>query len=334
MLVMLVLVFGGWWAWEKVQGPQKVQAGAVAPISMQEDVSATGSVVPVSRQEVVVLDPGRVAKVAVKVGETVKAGQTLVVLDTTLQDAQVAEAQANVDAAQTNADTALPGTEAQAKAALKQAQAALKVARVQRDQLTYKASIAGTVLEVNAQEGNISPTTQPLVVVADLSQMNVEAQLNETDAGNVKLGQKVTVTSKVLGNTPVQGSILEIAPEAVFQVTTQGSTSPVVGVKIRLDKVPAGLKPGFTVSIQIIVATKKGVLAIPLEALFQEGSHNYVYQIKEGRLVKTEVKVGIGNDTDQEITSGLKSGDMVVLNPSTQLEQGQLVTPETESEGA
>lgn len=331
--MILVLVFGGWWAWGKIQAPQVVEVGTVAPVAMQEDVSATGSVVPASRQEVVVLNPGRVTKVAVKVGDTIKAGQTLVVLDTTLQDAQVTEAQANVDAAQTTVDTALPGTEAQSKAALKQAQAALKVAQVQRNQQTYQASIAGTVIEVNAQEGNVSPTQQPLVVVANLAQMNVEAQLNETDAGEVKLGQKVTVTSKALGNISVQGTIAEIAPEAVAQLTAQGSASPTVGVKIRLDKVPAGLKPGFTVSIQIVTATKKGVLAVPLEALFQEGSKNYVYQVKEGQLVKTEVKVGIGNDTDQEITSGLKTGDRVVLNPSTQLEEGQRVTPKTESEG-
>ncbi|WP_040412781.1 efflux RND transporter periplasmic adaptor subunit [Desulfosporosinus sp. OT] len=333
VLVILVLGLGGWWAWGKVQGPLQVKAGAVAPISMQEDVYATGSVVPVFRQEVVALNPGRVAKVAVQVGDSVKVGQTLVSLDTTLEDAQVAQARANVEAAQTNVDAALPSLLAQSKAALKQAQEALKVAQVQQGLQIYKATLAGTVLEVNAQEGNTSPVQQPLVIVANLAQMNVEAQLNEVDAGKVKLGQKVTVTSKVLGNTSVQGTIAEIAPEAVSQLSAQGNVSPTVSVTIRLDQVPAGLKPGFTVSIQIIAATKAGVLAVPQEALFQEGSKNYVYQIKERRLLKTEVKVGIGNDTHQEITSGLKAGDLVVLNPSNDLEPGQRVTPDTESGG-
>ena len=355
--------------WGRPQGPLAVKAGAAAPISIQEEVYATGSVVPVSRQEVRVLSPGRVAKVAVKVGDSVTAGQILVTMDTTLADAQVAQAKANLEAAQTNVNTAqtnfdelnkaqnttLPasaanlvspvspispgairqaeGTLAQSKAAVKQAQETLKVAQVQQEQMYYKATIAGTVLEVNAQEGNLSPTQQPLVIVADLAQMNVEAQLNEVDAGKVKLGLKVTVTSKVLGNTSVQGSITQIALEAVSQTSVQGNVSPTVGVKIHLDQVPVGLKSGSSVSMKIIVATKKGVLALPQEALFQEGSKNYVYRIQGGSLHKTEVKIGIGNETHQEISSGLKAGELVVLNPSNQLSEGLSVTPDTGSGG-
>jgi len=392
MLLVLALAFGVWWVWGKPQGPLQVKAGVVAPISMQEDVFATGSVVPVSNQEVRVLTPGRVAKVAVKVGETVQVGQTLVTLDTTLADAQVAQAKVSVEAAQTAVSTAqanldelkkaqsvassaglspdtsaertgvvsslLPqflgeqnstpqenlvspavirqaeGALAQSKAALKQAQEMLKVAQVQQGQLIHKASMAGTVVEVNAQEGNLSSVQLPLVVVADLTQMNVEAQLNEVDAGKVQVGGKVTISSKILGDTSVQGTIVEISPTAVSKPSIQGSSSPTVGIKIRLDKAPTELKPGFTVTIEIIVATKEGVLAVPQEALFQEGNKNYVYRIQAGRLQKTEVKIGIGNDTHQEITAGLEAGDQVVLNPSNDFSEGMQVIPEAGSGGA
>lgn len=382
VVLILGLAYGAWWIWGRPQGPLAVKAGAVAPISMQEEVYATGSVVPVSRQEVRVLSPGRVSKVAVKVGDSVKAGQILVTMDTTLADAQVTQAKTNVEAAQTNVNTVqtnldelnkaqsastsiatsensqLPGyiggqnstslvnpvspsaitqaegTLAQSKAALKQAQETLKVTQVQQGQMFYKAAIAGTVLEVNAQDGNLSPAQQPLVVVADLAQMNVEARLNEVDAGKVQLGLKVTVTSKALGNTSVQGTVAQIGLEAVSQASVQGNASPTVGVKIRLDQVPARLKPGSSVSMKIIVATKKGVLAVPQEALFQEGSKNYVYRVQGGSLHKAEVMIGIGNDTHQEISSGLKDGDLVVLNPSNQLSEGLPVTPDTGSGGA
>ncbi|MDO0825659.1 efflux RND transporter periplasmic adaptor subunit [Desulfosporosinus nitroreducens] len=391
MLLVLALAFGVWWFWGKPQGPQQVKAGVVTPISMQENVFATGSVVPVSSQEVRVLTPGRVAKVAVKVGDSVQAGQTLVALDTTLVDAQVAQAKVSVEAAQTVVSTAqanldelkkaqsaastaglspdssadgagvvsslLPqflseqnstpqeslvspvvirqaeGALAQSKAALKQAQEMLKVAQVQQGQLIHKASMAGTVVEVNAQEGNLSSVQVPLVVVADLTQMNVEAQLNEIDAGKVQVGGKVSISSKMLGDASVQGTIVEIAPTAVSKTSIQGSASPTVGIKIRLEKAPLELKPGFTVTIEIIVATKEGVLAVPQEALFQEGNKNYVYRIQAGRLEKTEVKIGIGNDTHQEITSGLNSGDQVVLNPSNDFSEGMQVVPEAGSGG-
>lgn len=389
MLSVLALALGVWWFWGRPQGPLKVKAGVVAPVSMQEDVYATGSVVPVSRQEVRVLTPGQVAKVEVKVGDTVKVGQALVSLDTTLVDAQVAQARVSVEAAQAAVNTAqanldelkkaqsaanlsglgaesgavsasslLPdflsdgknllqenpispavinqaeGALAQSKAALKQAQEMLKVAQVQQGQLIHKAGIAGTVLEVNAQEGSLASAQLPLVVVADLTQMNVEAQLNEVDAGKVRVGGKAIISSKMLGETTVQGTIVEISPTAVAKPSVQGNASPTVGVKIRLDKAPLELKPGFTVTIEIVIATKEGIIAVPQEALFQEGNKNYVYRIQAGRLEKTEVTLGIGNDTHQEITSGLKAGDQVVLNPSTDFSEGMLVAPEVGSGGS
>lgn len=364
--IILALAVGGWWIWRTSQSPLKVKAGTVAPISMQKDVYANGSIVPVSSQEVRVLSPGRVTKVAVKVGESVQVGQVLVTLDTTLVDAQAAQAKANVEAAQTSVNAAQANLEelrkaqsaqnasltgsagglspiglkqaegvlAQSKAVLKQAQEMLKVAQVQQGQMIYKAALAGTVLEVNAEAGNLSSVQLPLVVVADLSQMNVEAQLNEVDAGKVQVGGKATITSKVLGDTSVQGTIIELAPLAVTKPSVQGNASPTVGIKIRLDQVSAGLRPGFTVSLKITLETKEGILAVPQEALFQEGNKNYVYRIQEGRLRKTEVKLGIGNDTHQEITSGLNAGDQVVLNPSKELAEGMAVAPETGSGGA
>lgn len=336
VVFVLALAFGAWWIWGRDQGAVKVKAIGVAPLSMQEEVYATGNLVPVSRQEVRVVTPGLVAKVAVKAGDAVKAGQILITLDTVLVDAQVAQAKANVEAAQTNVDLSrqTEGTLAQSKAALKQTQETLKIAQVQQRQMIYKAAFAGTVLEVKGQEGNLSPVQEPLVIVADLTQMNVESKLNEVDAGKVKLGGKVTISSKLLGNKPVQGTVTEISPQAVATPSLQGnSSSPTVVVKIHLDQVPAGLKPGFTVNIHMIVATKEGVLAVPQEGLFQEGKKNYVYLIQGGKLLKTEVTIGIGNDTHQEITSGLKAGDQIVLNPSNELSQGLAVTVDTGSGG-
>lgn len=334
-LLLFALGFGGWWIWGRPAALQKVKVGVITSISMQEEVYATGKVVPVSLQEVTVLNPGRISKLEVKVGDSVQAGQILVRMDSTLADAQVAQAKANVEAAQTNVaiaqTNAIEGVLAQNQAALKQAQEALKVSRIQQEQLIYKASISGTVLEVNGQEGALSPVQQPLILVADLGQMNVESNLNEVDSSKVQLGGKATVSSKTMGNTSVLGAVVEIAPEATTNSGVQGNLVPTVRVLIRLEQVPAGLKPGYTVKIQLIVASKEGVLAVPQEALFQEGNQNYVYRIIEGRLRKTEVKIGIGNDTHQEILSGLNAGDQVMLNPSSQFAEGMQVSPDNGS---
>lgn len=219
----------------------------------------------------------------------------------------------------------------QAQAMLRQAQEGLKVAQAQRAQNIYTASISGTVLALNAQDGSMATPQTPLVVVGDLSQLQVAAQLNEVDAGKVQLGQKVSVTSKVVGNTALSGVVAEIAPQAVSQPSLQGSTPPSVGVKVNLEKVPAELKPGYTVDLTITTATKNNVLAIPQEALFQEGGKNFVFKVINNILAKTEVSIGLAGTTLQEITSGLKAGDLVVLNPTAQLANGLPVTPESGS---
>ncbi|MDA8227842.1 MAG: efflux RND transporter periplasmic adaptor subunit [Desulfitobacterium hafniense] len=219
----------------------------------------------------------------------------------------------------------------QAQAMVKQAEEALKVAEAQRSQLTYKSGINGTVLQVNAVEGNLTPVQTPLVVIADVSAMNVEAELNEVDAGRVKVGQKVQITSKVLGDKIVEGIIAQIAPQAVTKQSLQANPAPTVAVSLKLNSVPAELKPGFTVNVQILTSPKEGVLAVPLESLFQEGNKNYVYKYQNGRLFKTEVKVGVATSVLQEITAGLASGDRVVLNPTAQMQDQMAVTPENGS---
>jgi HlyD family secretion protein len=214
---------------------------------------------------------------------------------------------------------------AQAQAMLKQAQEGLKVAKAQRDQNIYTSSLKGIVLELNAEAGNFASPQVPLIVIADLSKLQVEAQLNEVDAGKVQIGQKVDITSKVLGEAKVSGTVAEIAPQAVSRVSVQGNTPPSVGVVIKLDTIPKELKPGYTVSSNILTASKKGVLAIPQESLFQESGKNYVFRIVNHKLEKTEINLGIANETLQEITSGLQAGDQVVLNPTSQLTHGMQV---------
>lgn len=380
LILTSAVALSAWWYWGKDSKEVKVRGAIASPSVIHQEIYTTGTVNPITKQEVRILAPSKVTKVLVKVGEQVKVGQALVQMDTTLADAQVAQAQASVSTAQSSLTAAqanldalknapkfgvastsslsefqatqgstvnIPMQEsaqsaanmkqaeagvAQARAVLKQAQEGLKVAKAQRDQNNYTSSLEGTVLELNAEEGNFATPQFPLAVIADLSKFRVEAQLNEIDAGKVKLGQKVKVSSKVLGEAEVSGTVAEIAPQAVSKVSVQGNTPPSVKVIIDLETVPQELKPGYTVSLKILTASKEGVLAIPQEALFQESGKNYVFRIVNQRLEKTEISLGIVNETLQEITSGLQAGDQVVLNPTSQLTQGMLVQVDEGSE--
>ena len=435
-LLLLALGAAGWWLWSRGAEPPQVKAARAAPRTLREQVYTTGTVTPAIRQEVRSPAPSRVAKVPVKVGDKVKAGDILVQLDQTLAEVQVAQARAAVETAQANLEaakaslaagrsasaaapaagsgadraagsnavaakahfaaakapagvsapvavperpglenglvtydipvvqavaderaiaaistgpdsggsasgaasgavsldsqsSAVPGPGAgagleavqaelafkQGQAALRQAQEALRLAQVQRDQLTYNANLAGTVLEVNAQEGNPAPVQVPLLVLADLGSLKIRMDVNEVDAGKIRQGQPVQVTGKMLGSSAVQGTVQDVALQAVSQPGLQGSGTPTVAVTVALSQVPPELKPGFTVNAQIEVARRDLALAVPQEALFQDGKDNFVYRLVAGRLKKTKVQLGIADEVYQEVVAGLQTGDEVVLNP-------------------
>lgn len=402
LLIVLVVSFSAWWFGGGKSTEVKVKVAAAENSSIQQEVYASGTITPVHQQQVTVMAPSKISKVYVQVGDLVKPGQVLIQMDTTLADAQVAQAQAGVNTAQTNlnaaqktlnalksgssaSEFAMAGTPSQfqggssiptveipmnmsasrgirlpsvgvpsattsesggqsgsaleqaetavsqAKAMLQQAQEGLKVAQAQRAQNVYTASIAGTVLELNAQNGSMASLQSPLITIGDLSKLQVTSELNEVDAGKVQTGQKVKVTSKVVGNIPLRGVVSSISPQAASKVSMQGNTTPLVGIKVDLENNPAQLKPGYTVDLNIATAAKNNVLAIPSEALFQEGGKNYVFRVINKKLAKTEVNIGIANETLQEITSGLTAGDMVVLNPTAQLANGLPVQLDTGS---
>ncbi|WP_434511343.1 efflux RND transporter periplasmic adaptor subunit [Desulfitobacterium sp. AusDCA] len=403
LLIVLGVSLSAWWFGGGKAAEVKVKTAAAENSSIQQEVYASGTVTPVNQQQVTVVAPSKISQVYVKVGDAVKPGKVLVQMDTTLADAQVAQARAGVNTAQTNltaaqrtldtlksgsapSEFAFAGTSSQAqgsssiptveipmnmevsramntpgipsgttkimsegggqsesalqqaetavsqaKAMLQQAQEGLKVAQAQRAQNVYTANIQGTVLELNAQNGSMASVQLPLITIGDLSKLQVTAELNEVDAGKVQSGQKVKVTSKVVGNTPLTGAVSAISPQAASKLSAQGNTTPLVEIKVDLENTPAELKPGYTVDLNIATAAKNNVLAIPSEALFQEEGKNYVFRVINKKLAKTEVNIGIANETLQEITSGLKAGDIVVLNPTAQLANGLPVQPDTGS---
>lgn len=221
----------------------------------------------------------------------------------------------------------------QAEAAVKQAQAGVNAAQAQRAQLTLKSSLSGTVLEVNAQEGNLASVQAPLAVIGDLSQLNMELSLNEVDAARVQPGQKAEIRGRLIKESFLPGTVAEVALQAGTAPGLQTNPAPAVKVKVVPEQASSELKPGFSVDVDILVAAKANVLAIPQEAVFREQNQNFVYRLEGGKVRKTEVNLGIAGDNNQEVVSGLKEGDQVVLNPTDHFYEGMPAQAQMGSEG-
>ncbi len=203
-----------------------------------------------------------------------------------------------------------------------QAQHALEVAKAvyaynlaQQDKSIIRSPISGTVLQLASQQGETlaaglsSPT---LIVVADLNRLQVDAYVDETDIGKVKLGQEASITVEAYSKRPLKGKVVKIASGSTIQ---QGVVTYDVTIAIKDEK--HRLKPDMTANVVLQTGKLSNVLVVPSVAIkvSTKGSTVNVVTKAEGKTVITpkRVKTGGNDEANTEIREGINEGDTVVL---------------------
>jgi len=213
---------------------------------------------------------------------------------------------------------------AQSRAALDQAEELLSKTRI-------KSPIDGLVIQVDIKEGetviagtmNIPGAT--MMVIADPSETLTEVQVDEADIAQVREGQKADIFSAAYPDTPLSGTIQSIATTA-RQSPGQASLSFLV--KILLDEQDTMvIRPGMSVRADIYTQSSEQTLAVPVQAVLydedldeedngrEQEEKTYVFVMEDGKAVRKDVEIGISSDSDQEITAGLKEGEVVIMGP-------------------
>lgn len=222
---------------------------------------------------------------------------------------------------------AAPDEVAEARAKLRKAEVALQSAH---DQLAYcvvRSPITGTVIHRGIQVGEmVTPgvaetgNREPLLTVADLSQLVVESNINQIDVGKLGVGQTVTIRVDTLPGEAFHGDVYKVAPAAVEGRDKDVQLFP---VEVRVD--PHGekrLKPGMSADIDIFVRKKTDVLLLPIEAVARDvdgdGLVTLVHKKSNGQWAREKrmVRLGSSNESEIEIRSGLKEGDQVYIDPA------------------
>ncbi len=217
-----------------------------------DSVSASAVIVPLKKAQLSFSSVGRVKSVDVKVGDQVKAGQVLVQLDTTLLEAKVREAEANLAAAQVQVNyLKRVGTDEvhleSAQAEADRAQAFLDSANVTlASQSTLVAPFDGTIVSVDISPAETVVPGRIVIVLGDLSKYQVETtDLSERDVTKVQIGQSASVFIKAL-DQELAGKVVDI-----------GRNSSILGgdvvfkVTIELDEQPQGLLWGMSADVKI-----------------------------------------------------------------------------------
>lgn len=322
---------------------------AVAPANIMNSITATGTIEPVTSVTVGTQVSGIVSKLFVDYNSVVKKGQVIAELDKTNLMSQLNTAKTQLATAQSqlNYQTAnykryktlfekgLVAADDFDNAKLSYTQAKEQVAsakeEVQRAQTnlgyaTITSPIDGVVLSKSVEEGQTvaaSFSTPELFTIAqDLTNMQVVADVDEADIGDVKEGERVTFTVDAYPDDTFEGEVKQVRQEAT-------TTNNVVTYEVVISAPNADpkLKPGLTANVTIYTAERKGVLSVPSKALRftpqketvgkmkivdAANAKNKVWTIEGNSIVAHKVNIGMTDGTNTQIVGGIAEGTKIV----------------------
>lgn len=322
---------------------------AVAPANIMNSITATGTIEPVTSVTVGTQVSGIVSKLFVDYNSVVKKGQVIAELDKTNLMSQLNTAKTQLATAQSqlNYQTAnykryktlfekgLVAADDFDNAKLSYTQAKEQVAsakeEVQRAQTnlgyaTITSPIDGVVLSKSVEEGQTvaaSFSTPELFTIAqDLTNMQVVADVDEADIGDVKEGERVTFTVDAYPDDTFEGEVKQVRQEAT-------TTNNVVTYEVVISAPNADLKlkPGLTANVTIYTAERKGVLSVPSKALRftpqketvgkmkivdVANAKNKVWTIEGNSIVAHKVNIGMTDGTNTQIVGGIAEGTKIV----------------------
>ena len=213
--------------------------------------TASGVVIPIKKVELAFPLSGTVKTVEVEAGDSVKAGQPLVTLETAILEAKVKEAEANVIIEETQVAYLIRSGTSQenldsAKADVERMKAQVEIAKAQLAQATLIAPFDGTIASVDIHPAEYANTGQVIITMGDLSHMQIETtDLSEKTVPSVKIGSQAAVFIQAL-NSEFKGKVVDIA-----RISQTVGGDVVYKVTIELDKQPEGLRWGMSTDVSI-----------------------------------------------------------------------------------
>lgn len=346
--IIIVLVAGGFAVNAALsQQPTDIRAGVVTDMATRgtfvDQVSAKGTLEPLSSTVVAPAIDGQIESVNVVAGQTVAAGDVLMTIKNDELGAAVDEAARNLKQAKANLasarsqaaaasqlaeaapDGAASGSDSGAKDAVAAAQAAVESAQAALDQANAKAALrtvtapaAGSIVAMNAQVGaNLAEQSAagansgPLMQIADLSKMKVTVQVSEEDIAKIAADQAATVRFPAFPDLELAGKVTSIASIATTgtggaAMSYDGSgSSPTFAVGILIDAPDPRLKPGMTAEVTLITKQLDDVIMVPATALQSDDGTSYY--------VNVQTDAESGNVERRDVTVVAQNDDMAVI---------------------
>lgn len=342
-VVIAACAFGGYHYYQTKQAETKAAAMETAQVTrmnLKSTVSATGTIKPVNSVEVSPKITARISEVLVKENDHVTAGQTVALLDGKDYEAQRDQAQFRVTNTlrEYNRAKELYAVGADTKQALDNAEfnydtaiSQLNEAESDVAETVITAPMDGTVVGepksvgTMAVQGNNNPTV--IMYIADTSQKQILAKVDETDIGQIQVGQEATFTVDTYMDRTFTAHVSKISQTDTgntWNTTGTSSSSSSASsssgsviyyyVTLDVDDPNDELLIGMTARVDINTAEKENALVVPIAALKTNDQGSYVLRVTpSGQTESVPVTTGIYSDEFVEILSGLEAGDKVSI---------------------
>ena len=334
-----------------------VPALTVGTTDLESTLQISGNLIPQTRVAILAKLPGTLSRVAVQIGDRVRAGQTVAVMDRREINAQVDAAAAAVnvahaalesaeaalanaivehersqrlfeagavprqqlDATQTGRRSATAQREL-AKANVAQAEAAQRRARETQRDTTLTSPIDGVIVERNYDAGSlVGPGDKPVVAVADLRSLKLEAGVSELEAGRLRTGMPARITVQARPGEVFEGRLAAIAPEV-------DPRNRHFTIEVRTTN-PGSLLSGMYATATIPTERVSDAVAVPRDAIATRGGRRVVLKVDAGAVHEVAVTEGLSNGTQVQISNGLKRGDVIVADARRDVAPGTKVNP-------
>jgi len=346
IIILVVLIAGGYYWYSKSKsGTSQIQyvTEAATKGTITTFITGSGNVIVDQSSNIDPTITGTVANLAVSVGDKVAKGQLLFTIDnddlslavtrahssylsslSSLESAKSSKKEASLNYKtdhSTKQDAILKqkfeATEASLSSAEESVASALE--SLQNEKANYAkrkvtSPINGTVNAVNIKNGDdlsklsSGSSREVPIIIGDLGTMKAQVQVNEVDIANVSIGQKVTLTFSAIDGLTVTGKV-----EKMDSIGTLSSGVVTYNVTIGFDMLDSRIRPEMSVSAAIITEVKQDIIIVPSGAIKTQNGESYVEVLNSGQTpVEITVNTGISNDTQTEISSGIKAGEKVV----------------------
>ncbi|HET7772394.1 MAG TPA: efflux RND transporter periplasmic adaptor subunit [Burkholderiaceae bacterium] len=299
--------------------PVTVEVSRVSSANLVDDVAAVGSI---RANESVMLRPeisGRVVKINFREGQRVRKGASLLELDASVLDAEIAQTRAELALARSNAQRTddlhaknfvSERARDEALSNLQVIEARLALAQARRDRSVIRAPFDGVVGIRQVAVGDYVREGADLVTIEDSGTVKIDFRLPERYLPQVRSGQKLAVTLDALPGKAIDATVDVIDP----QVDANGRSFL---VRARAGNAEGLLRNGMFARVRLVLETRNNAILVPEEAVVSavtpRGNANFVYKVAGDKATRVPVQLGLRREAKVEVRGALTSGDSVVI---------------------